>query len=107
MSELVIDFKNTGEVSSLHMDAFDLGFLGDKKVFRQTDIVFDDETQLWNIIYLIEGATQFHDSALYGFNSYETARKFEVLWLNDCRLMGIPPASADGVEAMKTLRGLE
>lgn len=107
MSELVIDFKTTGEVAALHMDSFDLGFLGSKKVFRQTDILFDEETQLWNIVYLIEGSTRFYNTALDGFSSYEVARQYEVDWLNDCRLMGIPPTSADGVEAMKALRGLE
>jgi hypothetical protein len=30
MEELVIDFKPDGHVTSLHMDAFDLGFLGKK-----------------------------------------------------------------------------
>jgi len=55
MSELVIDFKNDGSVESLHMDGFDLGFLGDKKVFRQTDIPFCSDTQKWNLVYLVGG----------------------------------------------------
>jgi hypothetical protein len=102
--ELVIDFKNTGAVEALHMDGFDLGFLGDKTVYRQTDIVFDDEVQLWDLVYLQGGATRFYDAALQGFPSYEIARGYEVAWLNDCRLIGCDPVSDTGLAAMVELR---
>lgn len=104
MGELVIDFKNDGEVSALHMDGFDLGFLGDKKVFRQSDITFCPDTQKWNLVYLVNGDQPFMHTVLCGFPAYDIARKFEVNWLNDCRLQGINPISAEGVEVMNHLR---
>lgn len=107
MSELVIDFKSTGAVESLHMDGFDLGFLGEKKVRRQTDIVFNEKTQAWDIWYLYNApggeAKGIHD-CLRGFPDYETARRAEVAWINDCRLGSILPMSADGLSIMQDIR---
>lgn len=105
-SELVIDFKNDGSVASLHTDAFDLGFLGDKKVYRQTDIVFNSDTQLWDMDYLINGNPQYRfiGQELSGFESYETARAYEVRWLNACRLAGMNPASNMALCLMKQIR---
>lgn len=105
--ELVIEFKNDGAVEALHMDAFDLAFLGTKKVFRQTDIVFDETTQLWNLVYLVYGSTRHYDDRLQGFSSYESARDKEVQWLNDCRLCGIDPVSEEGLEVMRELRAMD
>jgi len=105
-SELVIDFKNDGSVASLHTDAFDLGFLGDKKVYRQTDIVFNSDTQLWDMDYLINGnpRIRFSGQELAGFTSYETARDYEVRWLNACRLSGTDPASNKALCIMGAMR---
>jgi len=38
------------------------------------------------------------------FDTYEEARRFEVQWLNDCRLQGINPIEQEGLEVMKDLR---
>lgn len=104
MSELVIEIQETGKVEALHMDGFDLGFLGDKKVFRQTDIVFCEETQKWDLVYLVAGASGFYADELTGFVSYEVARRFEVSWINDCRLQGIDPVSDEGLAVMRDMR---
>ena len=104
--ELVIDFKNDGAVEALHMDGFDLGFLGGKRVFRQTDIVFNEATQKWDLHYLNKGIPRFFNVNLEGFETYEVARDFEVRWLNDCRLIGIDPTSVEGIEVMIDLRQL-
>lgn len=102
MEELVIDFKPDGHVTALHMDAFDLGFLGKKETYRQTDIVFDSDMQLWNLEYL--GAGRYVAPELDGFASYEEARKIEVRWLNNCRLLGIRPDSDQGMRIMAGIR---
>lgn len=106
MGQLVIDFKNDGTVASLHSDAFDLGFLGAKKTNRQTDIVFDEYTQKWNLEYLIDcnQAQRYLSSTLNGFDTYEQARTAEVDWLNNCRILGIPPNSEQGMRIMAGIR---
>lgn len=104
MDDLVIDFKADGTVTALHMDAFDLGFLGPKDTRRQTDIVFDGETQLWNLVYIQGGREYFRNEQLNGFATYEEARKAEVRWLNNCRYLGIEPTNPAGVRIMAGIR---
>lgn len=105
MSELVIEISGGGQVASLHMDAFDLGFLGDKRIRRQTDIVFDDScSQQWEIRYLVDGAAVPGTRSLSGFDTYEDARSFEVKWLNLCRLNGVDPTSEEGQAYADNLR---
>lgn len=105
MSELVIEISGGGQVASLHMDAFDLGFLGDKRIRRQTDIVFDAESnQKWDIQYLDNGTAVPGTRSLSGFDTYEDARSFEVKWLNQCRLYGVDPTSAEGQAYADELR---
>ena len=103
MSELVIEFGNTGNVASMHMDCFDLGFLGDKKVYRQTSIEFNTDTQHWDIVYLGTNGINTGSLSLSGFATYDSAREFEVLWLNDCRLLGLYPVT-EGLEIADDLR---
>lgn len=104
MESLVIDFKPNGHVESLHMDAFDLGFLGQKATYRQTDIVFDSDTQLWNLEYLMNGGGRYLSECLNGFQTYEEARRIEVAWLNNCRLLSVEPASGQGMRIMAGIR---
>lgn len=107
MSELVIDFKIDGTTKALHMDGFDLGFLGPKKITRQTEIVFREATQLWDIEYINDAGKKIHHEVLNYFPSYEAARGMEVAWVNDCRLMGIHPDSEEGWKWMSYLRAPE
>lgn len=86
MQELVIEIGGTGKVSAMHSDKFDLGFLGDKKIRRQTEILFCEDTQLWDIVYIAEDGTHEGSEYLDGFKGYEEAREFEVHWINQCRL---------------------
>lgn len=104
--ELVINFTEGGSVTAMHSDTFDLGFLGTKRVYRQTDIVFDSESQAWNIEYFIDGSpdNRFRHSTLDGFATYETARQAEVDWLNRCRLSSIVPESQEGTRIMQRVR---
>lgn len=96
MSELVLSFDSDGRVAGLHMDQFDLSFLGRKTVKRQTDILFDPDTQQWGIHYLDEGASTYIKE-IGTCPTYEEARKREVEWLNRCRLQGVPPTSEQGL----------
>lgn len=108
MRELVIEFQPTGKVLSMHQDEFDLGFLGNKRIRRQTEIVFRESNQKWGIKYLIDGDTDCPviAPALEEFDGYEEARNFEVRWVNQCRLYGISPASIIGLEYAKHLRNM-
>lgn len=94
MSEkmMVIDFTDTGEVEAMHRDAFDLGFLGMQDIQRASDIRFHVPSQTW-AIHLREGDSfvQVPPSWLSGFPSYETAREFEVKFLEQCRMLGLDP----------------
>lgn len=106
MQELVIDFKADGKVAAIHSDVFDLGFLGAKKTNRQTDIVFDEDSQLWNLEYLIDcnPSHRYVATELNGFDTYEHARMAEVDWLNNCRLLGVDPASNPAMRIMAGIR---
>lgn len=108
--ELVIDFLENGEAQAMHVDGFDLGFLGNKKVQRATEIKFDEDTQQWGLYLPIEsqlpGDTQaFRPVAeAQGFPSYEVAREAEVLWLNVCRSKSVTPDSEYGLGVISHIR---
>lgn len=104
MDALVIDIKADGGVKALHMDKFDLGFLGSKKVQRQTDIIFDAGTQKWDIHYIQEDLNVFTSPIIGGFDGYEEARGFEVCWVNHCRLNKILPESLEGIRFAHYIR---
>ena len=104
--EIVLSIDGTGTVQGLYHDSFNPGFLGAQRVVRQTDILFHEPSQSWAIEYLREGApAPCGSDALRGFATYEEARKFEVQWLNLCRLQGIgDPVSTIGLLAAESLR---
>jgi hypothetical protein len=97
-------FTVTGEgvVSGLHFDTFDLGFLGKKQVQRASEIMFNDATQLWDV--LLPGQATPHADAC-GFASYNVARLFEVEWLQSCASKQVNPLSAAGAKAASVTRG--
>lgn len=104
MGELVIEFTPGGHVAAMHMDTFDLGFLGDKEIKRQTDIPFNPVSQTWSIYYILDNGTPVSFDPLRGFEGYDRTRKFEVMWLNECRLLGVCPVAEEGIDAAATLR---
>lgn len=104
MSELVIEFGQTGKATAMHMDGFDLGFLGDMDISRQTDILFHKYNQNWNIAYIEEDGCRCSSPSIQGFDTYEHAREFEVLWLNECRLLGLVPTTPAGYLLAQDLR---
>lgn len=95
---LVITFDALGGAESLHVDQFDLGFLGAKHITRATDIRFEDTTQDWSI-YLLDAEGDNPTLAwkgCKGLPSYEVARTVEVAWLNLCRINETDPRDGDG-----------
>lgn len=94
---LVITFDSEGSAESLHIDQFDLGFLGKKHITRATDITFDDDSQTWTIYLLTEGKDPVLAWAgCKGLPTYEVARSVEVAWLNLCRVNDASPKSGEG-----------
>lgn len=108
MMEKVIAITPEGVVSSLHQDEFSLSFLGEQKIRRATDITFNEKTQKWDIHYIVyEGGIPLDtvtSEPLCGFDWYDEARKFEVLWLNECTMRSVSPLYAAGMQIAGRLR---
>lgn len=107
---LVLTFEPTGEVEGLHMDKFDLGFLGNKDIRRATEIMFRKKEQDWEIVVLDEFGTPLSGWPVQkGFATYDQARDVEVAWLNLCRLNYVEWSSQAGGnylhQAIKQVRG--
>ena len=98
MTDMVFDINPTGGITGLHFDQFDLGFLGKKEIGRASEIMFNEETQLWDI--QIPGACE---PSVTGFLGYDEAREFEVLWLQECRKQGVEPFSWEGDQIVQDL----
>jgi hypothetical protein len=106
--EKIINFSPEGVVTSLHQDAFPLGFLGPQKIARATDIRFNEEFQEWDIYVVPEGdATEMWTvPPLRGFAGYDEARRFEVKWINRCMSFGMDWRGGDvlSIELADALR---
>jgi hypothetical protein len=94
--EIVIDITPAGRVQGMHRDEFNLGFLGQQVITRASEILFNRDKQEWEIAlpvgkkdYKVVPECGTHDS-------YNTARNFEVKWMNACRLAGVEPGSKPG-----------
>lgn len=97
--EMVFDINTTGGATGLYFDEFPLGFLGKQEIGRASEIKFNDGTQLWDI--WIPGA---YEASVTGFQGYDEARKFEVVWLQACRKQGIEePFSPEGNQLVRKL----
>ena len=110
MKELVIDISAGGVVESLHMDEFPLSFLGPMAIERASTIEFHETSQTFYVC-LTKAVTTTPPSnyeeiplAARGFAGYDTARRFEVEWLNACRKQGTDPMTLEGIEIADTVR---
>ena len=99
--EIVIDFANNGTVESMHFDEFPLGFLGKATVERASEIFFNEDTQLWDILLPGQEAPCVNAA---GFAGYDVARRFEVEWLQECRKARVPPTTEFGMVLCHELR---
>ncbi len=105
MDTLVLDIQPDGRTSGIHTDDFDLGFLGKKSVRRQSEIVFNEGTEGWDIMYLTyDAGGSITAPPLLGFASYRQAIRLEVDWLNACREVGVYPASEYGLSIALQIR---
>lgn len=95
---MVISITTTGRVGSMHFDNFNLAFLGDREIKRASDIVFSQQAGTWDI-YMDDGTGAFTVTSpqVSGFKDYEEARRFEVKWLNECRLREVAPTTSYGL----------
>jgi hypothetical protein len=104
----VIDFFPTGEVEAMHNDKFDLSFLGPQRIYRATEIKFNEGTQKWAICEPMTTLDDWGAFAAYpgadGFATYEGARMVEVEWLNEARLMGVQFDSQWGTAILYSIR---
>lgn len=104
MKELVVTI-GAGKVSALHMDEFDLGFLGPKTVTRASEIVFNTKTQLWDVrVPSLNDAGFVVTQCSKGFTGYDVARMFEVEWLQACKVRDIPATSPRGMDIGVSIR---
>jgi len=99
--EIVIDCKTNGTVSGMHFDQFPLSFLGDMKVERASEIFYNHETKLWDIILPDMDSAW---TAAKGFEGYDVARSFEVNWLQECRKRSTQPDTYNGAMIAAELR---
>lgn len=99
LKEIVIDLSAGGQAQALHMDEFPLGFLGKMRMERASNLVFNESTQLWDVV--LPQATTARAS---GFRSYELARDFEVEFLQTCRTLRVDPASEKADKYVTILR---
>lgn len=105
MNSMVIDFTSDGTAQAQHRDGFPLGFLGKQEIERASEIVFNDETQQWDIHVRIPGGGFALHSAAMSFAGYDIARKVETRWLDECRSQDITdPISGPGIRALLAVR---
>lgn len=103
---MVIDIGAAGTVSAMHRDTFPLGFLGNQQITRASEITFQEATQNWDVCLPDEMASGWTAPSIYltGFATYDSARKFEVLFLEHCALQSIAARSKEGTELACKLR---
>lgn len=103
MKEFVIDVSSTGQMQGMHFDEFPLIQHGkDVKVERASEIFFNEDTHTWDVL-LPDQEKPFTGAS--GFRGYDTARKFEVEWLQRCRKEDINPLSTEGHSVACSIRG--
>lgn len=105
---MVISIDPAGAASAMHRDDFPLGFLGKQKIARASEIKFNDSSQLWDIYAPYRDGDPVEDWHTFyyirEFKTYDSARRFEVLWMEHCALQSIAPLSTEGKQLAERLR---
>ena len=86
--EIVIDINAMGQAEAMHFDAFPLSYLGNMEVRRASEIMFNTDTQRWDIHYFGGDGNVIYCQD--GFKGYDEARGWEVYYVQKCRKMGLP-----------------
>lgn len=78
-----------GQMETLHKGFLDLRKLGEVKIRRSSEILFDEDKQKFYIHYLEPSLASFNpEFRSVFFDTYEQAVDREVQFLNECRLTG-------------------
>lgn len=78
----------------MHNDHFSLGFLGDQRIERASDIRFNNATQDWDIWFHVDGKfVQPQLTSHSRFATYEAARNHEVQVMNESLKTGALPTT--------------
>lgn len=93
MQEHTIVIGAGGAVTAMHNDNFNLGFLGRMTIERASEIKWDEENQNWGIWFAVGGEFVEPSPEYGGFDSYNTARDFEVAVMNHCMAQDLSPVS--------------
>lgn len=75
----------------MHNDKFPLGFLGPQTIKRASDIRWAEDDQSWGIWFAVGESFTIPEPEYAGFDSYETARDFEVAVMNEAAKQGMSP----------------
>ncbi len=89
MHNHVIDFNADGSVEALYHDKVSLQHLGNVSMERASHVVFDELTQLWNVVPCMVKNYEYLPDVYRGWLSYATAVRFEVLVFNKARELGL------------------
>ena len=95
----VIDINNVGGVEALYSDKVNLTQLGPAIMERASHILFNELTQLWDVIPVLIKNYDALPKEYKNWTSYEKAIEFEVLVLNKARGLGL--LSAEGLSSNK------
>lgn len=98
----VFDVNDIGGVTGFYDDTVNIGFLGSQEVSRASEIMFNAETQSFDVI--LAGMDKPVAVDCKNFPTYELGRRFEVAWLNGCKLAGVEPNSDQGVAIAASAR---
>lgn len=102
MLPVVIQIGTAGQVKGMHRDEFPLSFLGKQSIKRASEIMHDPDTQRWYISVPKKGV--FMRVYTCGeFDSYGSARDFEVEWMNACLAAQAEPLSVKGLRLAERL----
>lgn len=101
---MVITITPDGEVQSLHRDGMPLWFLGKVSVERASSIMFNEDTQRWDIHIHCDHGAKFTCEDLSSIDGYDLARRVEVAWLDQVRLHGLDVSSEEALGRLRSIR---
>jgi len=85
MHNHVIDFNADGSVEALYHDKVSLQHLGKVSMERASHVVFDELTQLWNVVPCMVKNYEALPDVYRGWPTYAEAVQFEVALFNKAR----------------------
>ena len=99
--EMIFDVSPAGTIEGMHYDSFPLQQFGEAEVERASEIFFNKQSQLWDVL-LPDQDVPF--GCACGFPGYDVARRFEDKWLTRCRKYRLDPVSARGSQMGSAVR---